>query len=71
MASRSKGYAVKTGGFFLTRKGEFFPLCDTTAIFSDKGGASNAAVDRLGRLLPETVKFEVVPVSRVWVEVGA
>lgn len=68
MASRKSGYAAKSGEFFLTKKGEFLPLCDSTAVYPDKGSANSAMVERLGTLLPETLIFEVVHVSRVWVE---
>lgn len=68
MSARTSGIAARVNGFFLTRKGEFMPLSDKTAIFETKAEAGKAVENRLGMLLPQTFEADLVAVKRVWVE---
>lgn len=71
MAAKNKGYAVRANGFFMTKKGEFMPLCDKTAVYEFVNEGKRAIEERLGALLPNTYVAEVVPVVREWIEASA
>ena len=57
-------FTARVNGMFITKKGEFMPMCQNTRTFNDKAAAFSFAEDKVGRLLPSTTIIEAVEVEK-------